>query len=141
MCNGSVTDPQYLPFYCNLTDQTLSLSCLPTITNINLKFHYTFVLLKVLEEKLNVVEEEEEKIPSSQRLALLIDRSCDSEISVKGLDKTYLIEGLRDWRQGESREEEKERNNLIDNNEDDDDDDSKLNEDKDEADVFYEDCF
>jgi len=33
-------------------------------------------------------------------LALPIDGSCDSKISVKGLDSSLLIAGLQDWGQG-----------------------------------------
>ena len=33
-------------------------------------------------------------------LALPIDGSCDMEISLKGIDQTYLRDGLLDWRQG-----------------------------------------
>ena len=37
------------------------------------------------------------------RLALLIDWSCGHEIRVKGLDSTYLAEGLRVWGREENR--------------------------------------
>ena len=33
-------------------------------------------------------------------LALPINGSCDGEISITGIDSTYLREGLRDWQEG-----------------------------------------
>ncbi|KAG0129183.1 hypothetical protein HOY82DRAFT_540914 [Tuber indicum] len=35
-------------------------------------------------------------------LALPIDGTCDQEISIKGLDSTYLQEGIKNWERRES---------------------------------------
>lgn len=37
-------------------------------------------------------------------LALTINGSCDEEITIKGLDCTYLREGIKDWRIGANPE-------------------------------------
>jgi len=57
-------------------------------------------------------------------LALPIDGSCDGEISIKGIDSTYLREGLRDWQEG----------GVVASEED----SVELAESDDERDVFYE---
>ena len=59
-------------------------------------------------------------------LALPIDGSCDSEISVKGVDNAYLVEGLAKWEVG--------ANVVVDLEED----RQELAETDDDADVFYE---
>jgi len=33
-------------------------------------------------------------------LALPIDGTCDDEISVKGIESAYLVEGLKEWERG-----------------------------------------
>lgn len=67
-------------------------------------------------------------------LSLPIDGSCDEEISIKGIDKTYLIEGLKDWGQGEGSPDGDENNAGGA-----DEDEVELDEAEDEIDVFYED--
>jgi len=59
-------------------------------------------------------------------LALPIDGSCDSEISVKGVDNAYLVEGLTKWEVGAKV--------AVDLEED----RQELAETDDDADVFYE---
>ncbi|RPA94157.1 hypothetical protein L873DRAFT_1793165 [Choiromyces venosus 120613-1] len=72
-------------------------------------------------------------------ISLPISGCEDHEISVKGINKTYLIEGLKDWQQGghlvgleegaaeEEASEEGAEEDLM-----------ELNEEEDENDVFYE---
>ncbi|KAG0137933.1 hypothetical protein HOY82DRAFT_535264 [Tuber indicum] len=68
-------------------------------------------------------------------ISLPISGSCDHEISVKGIDKTYLVEGLKDWRQGgvelgvEDSEGDLEESTTV----------VELDEHEDENDVFCED--
>ena len=60
-------------------------------------------------------------------LALPINGSCDEEISIKGLDCTYLREGIKDWQIGANPEIDLE------------DDSTELAEvEDDEEGVFYE---
>lgn len=55
-------------------------------------------------------------------ISLPISGCFDQEISVKGVDSTYLTEGLRNWQEGGNFEE----------------DEGELDDGEDESDVFYE---
>ena len=56
-------------------------------------------------------------------ISLPISSVCDEEISVKGIDSTFLIDSLQNWKVGWSSEEE---------------DEIELDENEDEHDIFYE---
>ncbi|KAG0127703.1 hypothetical protein HOY82DRAFT_613106 [Tuber indicum] len=109
----------------------------------------------VFEEKLDKFEVEEEKILANggkeewevfswervkevrksfriMELVLPIDGSCDYEISVRGVDTAYLVDGLRNWEIVEIVEM-----TVIDL----DKDNVELAETGDDADVFYEEIF
>ena len=59
-------------------------------------------------------------------LALPIDGSCDHEISIKGIDGAYLVEGLKHWEIG--------GNIVVDSEED----AAELTETDEDEDVCYE---
>ena len=55
-------------------------------------------------------------------ISLPISGACDQEISVKGVDLPFLIDGLQNWREGGGLEEEE----------------VELDEGEDESEIFYE---
>ncbi|KAG0133181.1 hypothetical protein HOY82DRAFT_605021 [Tuber indicum] len=62
-------------------------------------------------------------------LALPIDGSCDGEISIKGIENTYLRKGLKDWSVGGVGEIDSEENGES----------VEVPEEVEEEDIFYED--
>ncbi|KAG0130834.1 hypothetical protein HOY82DRAFT_608907 [Tuber indicum] len=83
------------------------------------------ILKEVLEEKLDIIEEDGRGMKA-------LFNSCDSEISVKGVDNSYIIEGLKYWKQGGLEGGKEEENNLVVV-----DDGVELNEEDDDVDIFF----
>ncbi|RPA95463.1 hypothetical protein L873DRAFT_1792226 [Choiromyces venosus 120613-1] len=76
-------------------DITISLipgGCTSLVQPLDVSINCPFkdLLKEILKEKLDKIEAEEEDILSK-------GGSCDNEISVKGIESAYLVEGLREW--------------------------------------------